>query len=281
MRSVSGVASFIIIFSFCSVLSINSVFAQTDNNVVLPGDKPTTMLITPAKQKKPKPIRAELSGGMRLTTNGWGVFVDKGWVKSSEKQRDYFYNTKVLQIELSEKKSPKEIKRNNNLNGLDNRDTKPFIYGKTNNFYAFKLGYGMRKMIAGKPEAKTVSVHWVYLGGLSLGLQKPYYLETYNQDNGTIESIKYSEETQRRFLGQYIIGSSGFSKGLNEIQMIPGFHVKTALHFDFAATKKSKIALETGINAEYYTKKIDLMAFQDAKPYFVDVYVSLQFGGRW
>ena len=167
------------------------------------------------------------------------------------------------------------------MNGLDNRDTKPFIYGKTNNFYAFKLGYGMRKMIAGKPETKTVSVHWVYLGGLSLGLQKPYYLETYNQDNGTIESIKYSEETERRFLGQYIIGSSGFTKGLNETQIIPGFHAKTALHFDFAATKKSKIALETGINAEYYTKKIELMAYQDAKPYFIDVYVSLQFGGRW
>ncbi|RYE09292.1 MAG: hypothetical protein EOP51_33365 [Sphingobacteriales bacterium] len=281
MRSVFGLASFGLVCLFCSTVGSNSLRAQTINNAPLPGEKPTTMLVTPAKQKKPKPIRGEFSGGFRLTSNGWGIFVDKGWVKSDDKLRDYFYNTKVLQIELSEKKNPKEIKRNNSLNGLDNRDTKPFIYGKINSFYAFKLGYGMRKMIAGKPENKTVSVHWVYLGGLTLGLQKPYYLETYNLDNGTIESIKYSKENESRFLGQLIVGSSGFAKGLNELQMIPGVHAKTALHFDFAASKKSKLALETGINAEYYSKKIELMAYQDAKPYFVDVYVSLQFGGRW
>ena len=118
-----------------------------------------------------------------------------------------------------------------------------------------------------------------------MGLQKPYYLEIYSQGEGVIQSVKYDAETERKFLGlqqgQYIIGSSGFSKGLNELKMIPGVHAKTALHFDFAASKKSKMALEAGINAEYYMKKIELMAFQDAKPLFVDVYVSLQFGGRW
>jgi hypothetical protein len=70
-------------------------------------------------------------------------------------------------------------------------------------------------------------------------------------------------------------------KGLNEIQFIPGLHAKTALHFDFAASKKTKLAVETGVNAEYYTKNVELMANQKAVPYLVDVYLSFQFGGRW
>jgi hypothetical protein len=243
--------------------------------------KPPVKRVIP---KKPKFIRTELSGGLRLNSNGWSVFVDKGWVKGEDKRRDYFYDTKLLQFEFGEKKHFKELKRSNNIAAVGDRESKPFIFGKINNFYDFKVGYGARKMIAGKPENGNVSIHWVYLGGLSLGMQKPYYIEAVVRDNGawTTKSIKYGDETEDVFLnGSAIVGSSGIMKGLNEIQFIPGLHAKTALHFDFAASKKTKLAVETGINAEYYTKNVELMANQKAVPYLVDVYLSFQFGGRW
>lgn len=260
--------------------TVNNVMSSTWNNLTAP------LPVMKPKIKKPKPIRSEFSFGFRLNTDGWSVFADKGYVRSEDRQSDYFYNVRLFQVEFGEKKHPKEIKRSNNLgSSYGEEKAKPFVFGKINNFYNLKLGYGARKMIAGKPEHGTVSIHWVYLGGLTVGIEKPYYVEAYvPQDNfGTLiqQTIKYSEETKESFLTrQYIIGSAGFGRGLNEVKVVPGIHAKTGLHFDFATSKKSKLAIETGVSAELYTRKIELMANQDAVPYFTSIYASFQFGKR-
>lgn len=233
--------------------------------------------------KKPKAIQKEFSFGFRLNTDGWGFFVDRGRVAATGKNSDIFYDIKLIQVEFDEKKHPKEIKRTNTLGSVRTDKTKAFIYGKANNFYTFKIGYGKRKMIAGKPEQGTISVHWVYLGGLSAGLLKPYYINAYvpHGSGYSEESVRYTDTTKDIFLTKNnIIGATGFSKGLNEIKVIPGIHLKTGLHFDFAASKYSKMAVETGINAEFYIKKIEMMANQKAQPYFVNIYASIQFGRR-
>jgi len=223
------------------------------------------------RPKKPKPITKELSAGLGLTTDGWTVVVNKGWLKTDdEKNRDKFYSTRFAQIEFSEHKHVKEIKGTN----------------KINNFYSVKLGYGNRRMIAGKPEPGTVSIHWVYSGGLSIGLLKPYYIDAYVlQDNSTqyvLKSIKYDDKYKESFVEQQnIVGGSGWTKGLGEIKVVPGVQAKTGLHFDFAATAKTKMAIEVGVSWELYTKKIEIMANQKAYPYLVSAYVTLQFGKRY
>ena len=238
--------------------------------------------------KRPKPITSELSGGFRLNTNGWSLFVDKGYVRSDEtKLRDQFHNIRLFQLELSEHKNPKEVKHSvtDQTPSGGTQQTKPFIFGKINNFYALKLGYGLRKMIAGKPEPGTVSIHWVMAGGLSLGMEKPYFLDGYiaqdNFGNRIHTNFKYTEETKESFLSaQYINGSAGFSKGLGEIQFVPGIHAKTALHFDFASSRKTVLAVEAGVSVEYYTRDIVIMANQDAKPLLANLFASFQFGRR-
>ena len=55
-----------------------------------------------------------------------------------------------------------------------------YIFGKINNFYALKLGYGYRRMIAGKPDPGTVSIHWIYSGGFSVGLSEALLPEVAN-----------------------------------------------------------------------------------------------------
>ena len=264
-----------IAFTF-SALSCSG-YAQT---IISGNSRPVT--------KKPKPISTEISGGISLNSDGWSVFIDRGSVRSGEtKLRDQFYDVRLFQLEFSEHKDPKEVKRSvsdQTPNGGTEK-TKPFIFGKINNFYALKLGYGLRKMIAGKPEPGAVSIHWVMAGGLSLGMEKPYYLDGYvPQDNfGTLipATFKYSDATKESFLTeQYIRGGAGFSKGLNEIQFIPGIHAKTALHFDFSANRRTALAVETGITAECYTRGIKIMANQDSKPLFVNLYAALQFGRR-
>ncbi len=239
------------------------------------------------KPKKIQPIRTELSVGYRLATDGWGLFVEKGYVRSEDyRESDKFHNMRIVQIELDEHKDPKEEKTKMSDQQPGNESTRPFTFGKINNFYALKIGYGFRKMIAGKPEEGTVSIHWVTTGGIAVGMEKPYYLDGYvQQDNpGTLlpATFKYSEETKASFLNpQYIRGRAGFSKGLDEIQFVPGIHLRTGLHFDFSNNRRTALAIETGIAGDYYTKAIQIMANQEAKPYFVNLFVSLQFGRRW
>jgi hypothetical protein len=229
------------------------------------------------KPKGPKPITRELSFGPRLNSNGWGIFADLGKVRTDdEKHRDMFYNIKLFQFEFDEIKSPKEVK-SDNVDAAPGVSPKPFIYGKINNFYTVKIGYGFRKMIAGKPESGTVSVHWVGVGGLTVGLLKPYYLNVAGAG-----LIKYSDSTKSEFLSQSdIIGSGGFGKGLGEIKIIPGLHAKSGIHFDFSKNRKTVLAAETGIDAEIYTKSVPIMANQKAVPYFLNAYLAFQFGRRW
>lgn len=252
-------------------LPVASITDSAKSKVVKPA-----AVIKP-KIKKPKPISRELSAGLRLNSDGWTGFVERGIVKSDIKESDLFYNIAYASIEFSEKKHPKE-RKSSSLGGSNDDGSNSYIFGKVNNFYTLKLGYGYRRMIAGKPDPGTVSIHWIYNGGLSLGLLKPYYVDMATSG----ESIKYTDSTQNEFLsGHNILGSSGLGKGLSELKFIPGLHFKTGLHFDFATTVRSKLAIETGISVELYTKKIELMANQNAVPYFANLYVSLQFGRRW
>ncbi len=135
----------------------------------------------------------------------------------------------------------------------------------------------MRKLIAGKPDPGSVSIHWANSGGLALGLLKPYYLNTVS-DPG---AIKY-KDNEVDFLNQGAIeGSAGFMKGINEITFIPGLHFKSALHFDFSTNRKNVIGVEAGFDAEYYSTAVQLMANESATNYFFNLFVAAQFGRRW
>lgn len=233
------------------------------------------------KPVKFKPIRKELSFGVRLNTDGWSVFSDLGKIKSDdEKKSDMFYRVRLWQFEIAEKKDPRETKSSNEQPGTTTAKASPYIYGKINNFYTIKAGLGFRKMIAGKPDPGAVSIHWVGVGGVSAGLLKPYYINALY--NGEVQAIKYTPQTATAFLDpNQITGAAGFGQGLSEMKVIPGAHFKTALHFDFAANRKTVLAVEAGMNVEAYTQGIQFMANQNAKSILFNLYASFQFGKRW
>lgn len=233
--------------------------------------------------KKPKPLTREISGGLRLNSDGWSVFAERGTIRSQDgRSSDMFNDVRLFQLELTEHRHPKEVKQTPSDQGGSN--ARPFIYGKINNFFALKAGYGIRKMIAGKPEPGTTSIHWANTVGLALGMEKPYYIDGgLRQDNGSIvaATFKYTEDTKSSFTDlNYINGSAGFMKGIGELKMVPGVHFKSALHFDFAASRKTALAVETGFNIEYYTRPVVIMAYQDNRSLFANLFASIQFGRR-
>jgi hypothetical protein len=206
--------------------------------------------------------------GVQLRTNGYGVFYELGKMKSPR-----FSNIYVA--ELTEIKHPKEVK-----SGGENIFANTFVYGKVNNFYQFKLGFGQQYIIGQKGNKNGVAVTGSYQGGLSLGLLKPYYIEVLDSVGGT-ETIKFSPGDSSQFLdGAGIVAGAPFTKGFNEIKVNPGAYMKAALRFDFGRSNETVQALEIGISIEAYSKKVQQMLFNDQKRLFYQGHIAFVFGRR-
>ncbi|MBK7764096.1 MAG: hypothetical protein IPI46_12255 [Bacteroidetes bacterium] len=237
-----------------------------------------------ARKKKIEPLTQEMATGFRLNSDGWTFFVNRGFIKQEE------HKTTFLSIDISEKKHPKETRTvNENFNLVYPNEVKPlpYKYGKVNNFYQLKIGYGAFRELTGRLDKKSVTISWVYNGGLSIGLLKPYYLDMLVPEGNTYvrKFQKYSEENKESFLDLNnrgtILGGSYFTKGLGGLSIQPGLHLKSGFYFDYAATRKSFLGVEIGASAEFYTKKIEIMKNTQNSSYFINFYADIRFGKRW
>jgi hypothetical protein len=207
--------------------------------------------------------------GIMLRTNGYGIFFEIG-----RRRTQRFTNT--YSIELTEIKHPKEEKSGGGF------FSNPFIYGKINNFYQAKLGFGQQYIFGQKGNKNGVAVIGLAQAGLSMGLLKPYYINT---DIGT---IKYSSKDSITFLSyNNQFSGAGFTKGWGELKLKPGAYIKTALRFDFGRFNESVSAIEIGISLDAYADKIDIMApvTTDAKAsgpkrFFYQGHIAFIFGRR-
>ena len=209
--------------------------------------------------------------GVQLRTNGYGVFYELGRMKTPRR-------TNLYSIELTEIKHNKEERVQNTESFFANS----FVYGKVNNFYQFKLGYGKQYIFGQKGNKNGIAVFGIFKAGLSGGLLKPYYLNVDDQASNMVIDIKYLDNKEL-FLDPsdgVINGSSGFSKGLSELSFNPGAYAKAALRFDFGRFNESIQAFEIGISADVYSKKVELMALNDPKQLFFQGHIAYIFGRR-
>jgi ribosomal protein S24E len=210
--------------------------------------------------------------GLQARSNGYGLFYEMGRMKTPLKSATY-------RIDFTEIKHPKENKFQNISNPFL-VFSNPYVYGKVNNFYQLTMGYGQQRILGQKGNKNGVSVSALYNGGLALGLLKPYYVQVEDPVSTQLKFIKYSAADSAIFLGPSIIGSGGFWRGWKEVKLQPGLFVKTALRFDYGRFNEVVSALELGLSAEYYTKKVTIMALQKDKPFFFQGYISILFGRR-
>lgn len=189
----------------------------------------------------------QIGFGVQLRTNGYGLFFEIGKRRSPR-----FTNT--YSLELTEIKHPKEEK-----SGGGNFFSSPYVYGKINNFYQAKLGFGQQYIFGQKGNKNGVAVIGLVQGGLALGLLKPYYI--ISRSSGSEVTIKYSGKDSILFLTpDYNNSGAGFTKGWNELKLKPGLFVKTALRFDFGRFNETVQAIEIGASVEGYSSKIEIMA---------------------
>lgn len=209
--------------------------------------------------------RKQSAFGLQLRTNGYGFFYELGRAKTPR-------FTNLYLLEITEIKDPKEDKQSGSGGFLSN----PLIYGKINNFYQGKLGFGQQYIFGQKGNKNGIAVMGIYQAGLSLGVLKPYYVSV--NDNGRERDIKY-EDDNVLFLEQ-AMASTGFSKGWNELEFEPGIFVKGALRFDFGRYNEQIQAIQVGLSVEGYNKKIPILALKEGERLFFQAHMAFLFGRR-
>ncbi len=200
--------------------------------------------------------------GGKLINRGYGGFLELGRMSSVKKGMLY-------QLEISEYKALNQEKQSYTF-------SVPFIYGKQNFFYPVKFGVQQQILFGNKSNKNGVSITGNFGGGVSAGLLRPYYVQLLNG-----KFVKYQSADSTKFLdGSAIAAGPGFGKGWNEITVNPGAYVKTALRFDYGSYNEIISALEVGISADYYSKKIPIMVHNAQKQFFFTGYVAIIFGRR-
>lgn len=188
------------------------------------------------------------------------------------------FKTRFWNVEISNLRS---LKRLRSINPYY-LDSKSFVYGKLNDVFVLRFGYGVKKQLNRKPSNTGVEVRWLYEGGASLAIQKPYYyylvVATQNADNEletNIETGLFEDD----WLDIY--GRAPFLEGIEEVSLRPGLFARTALYFEFGSSKTKINALELGANIELFPQGVSIIYSEKDKPYFITFYLTYSFGKRF
>jgi len=227
----------------------------------------------------------ETTVDFKLHTNGASIGLNFGTLET-------FYKTRYWHVEIGELKHPRETRQSRNLNtGGFGGSFRSYIFGKQNNFFVVRGGFGEKRYLSEKARRKGVAVGYSYEAGPSIGILKPYYLvlryvsEDFGRPN--YRSERFSQENADRFLNNSsIFGADSFTRGLGEISVLPGIHGKFALHFDAGAFDELVKAVEAGVMFDLYFREVPIMvetpAIEDSdnRSFFLNLFVTLQLGKR-
>ncbi|HEV9035186.1 MAG TPA: hypothetical protein VGQ51_01145 [Puia sp.] len=208
--------------------------------------------------------------GIRLATDGYGISYEKGKFKTPSK-------TILYEFELNEKHDPKEHHISATSDGINFSSVVPY---KLNNLYEFKMAIGQQHLLGGKGNKNGVAVTYLYAGGVTIGLLKPYLLDIQNQITGATTRKTFAQMATDTTEGDYITGASGFTVGWDKLSIKPGINAKQALRFDYGRLNQTITAIECGLTEEYYFSKIPLVYLVKEHAFFFNAYVSILFGSR-
>jgi hypothetical protein len=207
-------------------------------------------------------------GGVKLTSDGYGGFLEKGIAQSVKRSM-------LFQLDISERKHPKEQKQLNQQNGAG-----PYVYGKINFFYPVKLGVQEQFLLGNKGNKNGVSVTCNVGGGISLGFLRPYLLGYDSAGTQIFRGLTSNKFDSTRFLTFDPISGPSLATGFNKLKLTPGAYAKAALRFDYGKYNELVSALEVGVVGEFYSKKIPQMAFSKENNFFFSAYIAILFGKR-
>jgi len=161
------------------------------------------------------------------------------------------------------------------------KQTNPYIqgygsycFGKKNFCFDLFCSWGRQRVLFQKFDLNSVEIRMFYLGGADIAFLKPIYYQIYKSEY-EIESEKFDPINH---YATFTLGTSSFSEGFGEIQVVPGVHLKMGLSVEFGKTDSRLIAMEAGAKFSAYARELEIMA-QDSNPQFMcNLFVTFRFG---
>ena len=204
-------------------------------------------------------------------TQGLGIGYKHGKIHGIHK-------TTYWDFEVSYLRSLKQIKLMHYYN------TVSFVYGKLNDVLMLRAGYEVERRIYGKPYWGGVELRWLYEGGVSLALLKPYYYAVIiakpTSGGGYEQAVDYQTfENNSQWID--IIGKAPFKYGIDEIKFRPGVYVKGGMAFEIGTSRLRAQTIEVGAMAEYFPQGIPLMAENPVSYIIPTLYLSYSWGARY
>ncbi|MFA6401692.1 MAG: hypothetical protein WCX31_08715 [Salinivirgaceae bacterium] len=204
-------------------------------------------------------IRNEHTYDILLNSNGWGLGYSYGKMKNIHRKTMYT-------IEWVSIKDQKEKKF------TSNPDYGRFVFGKQNDFLNFRFGYGNLITLYDKKDKGGIEIRWFYQLGPVLGVLKPVY---YVVGPEPFKTVKFDDVKK---IGIYPEGGASYFRGFDELSVLPGLYAKIGGSFEFSKNDLIINALECGITFDCYPKKVEIMANNQNKFYFLAIFISYRFG---
>ncbi|MBK9390783.1 MAG: hypothetical protein IPN68_11500 [Bacteroidetes bacterium] len=211
-------------------------------------------------------FRNEKSFGIQLNTDGIGFSY------RTAKRTDYL-NKNIIEYEFGTIKHPKEYKLSNIYT-----QGSSFVFGKLNFPMYFRASIGRQHELYKKADLGGVSIRLFYTGGPVLAVYKPIYYKVIYPVSLTEFFIKEEKFNTNIAIPQDIWGRASFTKGLNEIGVMPGLYAKSGFSFEYSKEDKVLHAVEVGATLSAFLKEIPIMASTDNKSIFFSLFVSYRFG---
>jgi len=211
-------------------------------------------------------FRNERSFAFLLNTDGFGV-------SYREAKRSDYLNKRFYEIDAGTLKHPKEYKQPTLYS-----QGGTFIFGKLNSTFFIRGGIGRQHELFKKADLGGIAIRYFYSGGAVLAVYKPIYYNVLYQISGNEFDIKKEKFNSSIALPQDIYSKASFTKGLDEIKVMPGLYAKLGFNFEYSKEDKIIHAIELGAQINAFPKKIPIMASVDNKAIFFSLFVSYRFG---
>lgn len=214
-------------------------------------------------------FRNERSLGLQLNTDGIG-----GSYRAA-KRLDYL-NKRLIEVDFGTLKSPKEYRQRHPYG-----QGGAYVFGKLNSAFYLRAGYGHQHELYSKEDFGGIAIRYFVSAGPVLALYKPIYYKVFYQIPGTVNELELREEEfdpNRIASPDEIYGRASFTKGFNQIKVMPGAYGKAGFNFEYSKEDRAIHAIEIGGQLNAFMKDIPIMAITDNKQCFFSLFVSYRFG---
>jgi hypothetical protein len=212
-------------------------------------------------------FRNERSFAVLLNSDGVGLSY------RGAKRIDYL-NKRLLEIEAGTLKHPKEYRLSNPYT----QSTGSFVFGKLNTVFYLRGSIGHQHELYKKADLGGIAIRYFYSGGPVLAIYKPIYYKVLYLITANEYEIKEEKFSTSIALPQDIYSRASFTKGLDEIKVLPGIFAKAGFNFEYSKEDKLIHAIEVGAQINAFPKKIPIMASADNKSLYFSLFVSYRFG---